>query len=60
MIISLMLMVQLTMHSASKMNVIWLNNGGGTLTHEDWITLKISTPNLSRDIVCANGYGYTY
>lgn len=28
--------------------------------YEDWITVKISTPNLNKPIVCADGRGITY
>ena len=59
-VLSLFLLLQPSAQTPVKMRAIWLNNGGGTLTWQDWITLKISTPNMNHTIVCADGRGYTY
>ena len=59
-VLTLFLLLQPSAQTPVKMRAIWLNNGGGTLTWEDWITLKISTPNMNHTIVCADGRGYTY
>lgn len=53
--------VQVSHGNPLKMKVIWLNNGGNTISWwQDWITVIFSTPNLNVDITCPEGYGYTY
>lgn len=47
----LFLIVSSVVAQIKKMRVIWLNNGGDIMgKYEDWITLKISTPNVEGTI----------